>query len=183
MHADFDQLNPDTGARQAEAGGARCLSERLQALPDFDPPQGLWPAIRARAAVSDATPPSGAKLALAACLVTVCVLGAWLARDAATVTPASPAAPARSDRLDRLLAENARLDAILADLPSRSTTRAGTGYAVAALEDTLAVVDDQLSAVSFEPHAPEVAEQLWQERVNLMNSLVQVRYARVLADR
>lgn len=183
MHADLDQLKADARARQAEAGGAGRLTERLQALPDFEPPRGLWPAIRARAAASDATPSSGAKLALAAGLATVCVMGAWLARDTATVPPASHAAQVRSDRLDQLLAESARLDAILADLPSRSTTRAGTGYAVAALEDTLAMVDDQLSTVSFEPHAPEVAEQLWQERVNLMNSLVQVRYARVLAER
>jgi len=37
--------------------------------------------------------------------------------------------------------------------------------------------------VSLEPHAPELAEGLWRERVTLLQSLVEVRYARMVAAR
>ena len=39
------------------------------------------------------------------------------------------------------------------------------------------MLDDRLSRVTLEPNAPERAERLWQERVDVMHSLVRVRYA------
>ena len=48
---------------------------------------------------------------------------------------------------------------------------------MAELEDRLASVDDRLSLLSLEPNAPERAEALWRERVDVMHTLVQVRYA------
>jgi hypothetical protein len=85
--------------------------------------------------------------------------------------------------LNSLVAENGRLEALLSQLPESRTTRIGTAYTVAAIEDRLALVDDRITTVTLEPYAPEVAEELWRERVTLMNSLVQVRYARALASR
>jgi hypothetical protein len=55
--------------------------------------------------------------------------------------------------------------------------RGSTAFTLAEIEDRLAFVDDRLSRVMLEPNAPERSEQLWRERVGLMNSLVQVRYA------
>ena len=43
--------------------------------------------------------------------------------------------------------------------------------------------DTRITAVALEPNAPEVAEDLWRERVTLMNSLVRVQYANALASR
>jgi hypothetical protein len=85
--------------------------------------------------------------------------------------------------INDLVAQNARLEALLADMPRQSTTRAGTAYAVAALEDRLAVLDDRITAVSLQPSAPETTEELWRQRVNVMNSLVQVQYANLVASR
>ena len=45
------------------------------------------------------------------------------------------------------------------------------------LEDRLAMLDDRLTRVTLEPNAPERSERLWRERAEVMNSLVQVRYA------
>jgi hypothetical protein len=55
--------------------------------------------------------------------------------------------------------------------------RGSTAYTVAELEDRLAFLDDRLSRVNLEPNAPERVEALWRERVGVMTSLVQVRYA------
>jgi hypothetical protein len=77
---------------------------------------------------------------------------------------------------DAIRAENERLEWLLASLPEPRTMRGSTAFTVAEIEDRLAFVDDRLSRVTLEPNAPERAEQLWRERVGLMNSLVQVRY-------
>jgi hypothetical protein len=74
-------------------------------------------------------------------------------------------------------AENERLERLLARLPERRAMRGSTAFTVAQLEDRLALVDDRLSRVALEPNAPEHAETLWRERVRVMNTLVQVRYA------
>jgi hypothetical protein len=92
-----------------------------------------------------------------------------------TLPPAPP--------LNGLIAENARLEGMLAGLPRPSTTRVRTAFTVATIEDQLALVDDRITSVTVEPHAPETAEQLWRDRVTLMNSLLQVQYASLLASR
>jgi hypothetical protein len=74
-------------------------------------------------------------------------------------------------------AESERLEQLLARLPERRAMRGSTAFTVAELEDRLALVDDRLSRVALEPNAPERAERLWRERVEVLNSLVQVRYA------
>ena len=74
-------------------------------------------------------------------------------------------------------AENDRLEWVLATLPERHAMRGSTAYTVAELEDRLALLDDRLSRVALEPNAPERAESLWRQRVDVMHSLVRVRYA------
>jgi hypothetical protein len=85
--------------------------------------------------------------------------------------------------LDGLVARNARLEAYVAGLPQPRTTRVGTAYTVAAIEDRLAFLDDRITAASLEPNAPEVAEDLWRERLTLMDSLARVHYANAIASR
>jgi hypothetical protein len=60
--------------------------------------------------------------------------------------------------------------------------RGSTAFTVAELEDRIALLDDRLSRVTLEPNAPERAERLWQERVEVMHSLVQVRYADAIGN-
>jgi hypothetical protein len=102
----------------------------------------------------------------------------WLqsARDAMTAMRPLEAAAELAVAAD-MRAENERLERILAVLPERHAMRGSTAFTVAELEDRLALVDDRLSRIALEPNAPERAELLWRERVGVMNSLVQVRYA------
>lgn len=151
---------------------------RLGALADFEAPAGSWQAVLAARAARESRSARRWPAALAAAMLTATVaLAAWLqstppvpVADAArpTVAPALAAgARAESERLERLLAR----------LPERRTMRGSTAFTVAELEDRLALLDDRLSRVSLEPNAPERAERLWKERVDVLNSLVQVRYA------
>jgi hypothetical protein len=196
MHADFHELSEfAAGRREAEGHIAACSACRaelarlravtggLRALPPLAPPVGGWSAARSRASGRDpapsATPAAGV---LAASLLVV--LAAAVLSGGQPVPAVLPAAgPQLAPPLDGLVAENTRLEAYLARLPQPGRTRVGTAYTVAALEDRLAVVDDRITTVSLEPHAPELAEELWRERVTLMDSLVRVRYANAVASR
>jgi hypothetical protein len=169
MHADHDDL---TGIRV-----------RLRALPGFVPPPGAWAGAQARVAErASGRMASPTQLAMAASLLVMLAAAALLVRLPQGTAPADRAVPA-APPIDGLVAENARLEAVLAGLPHSHTTRVGSAYAVAAIEDRLALLDDTITTVSLEPHAPETAEDLWRERVTLMNSLVQVRYANYVASR
>ena len=196
MHADFDELTliacgarPGDGhvatcpACRAELGRIRRVRRALAALPRQDPPEGAWAGtlarVKGRAAPAIVAP---AHVAMAASLVVMLAAALLFARPVGKATEASAAIP-DAQPLAGLLAENSRLEAMLAGLPETRATRAGTAYTVATLEDRLALVDERLTVVSLEPHAPEVAEDLWRERLTLMNSLVQVQYASTVASR
>jgi hypothetical protein len=196
MHADFHELTGiAAGARpedghvgtcpdcRAELGRIRRVRSALQALPSHEAPEGAWEAARSRvkgrAAPAVLAP---ARVAMAASLVTMLAAALLFARPKEEAADATAAIP-MAQPLAGLVAENSRLEAVLAGLPATRATRAGTAYTVATLEDRLALVDERLTVVSLEPYAPEVAEDLWRERVTLMNSLVQVHYANAVASR
>lgn len=199
MHADFHDLSVIAAGRRPLDGHVaacpQCLAElarirdvraALAGLPAAAPPDAAWAGALARAAgrrdapQAHGTTPAG--LAMAATLVAMlgaAILFAQLPGDAPLAGRPVPLA----EPLDGLVAENARLEAMLAGLPPTRATRTGTAYTVTAIEDRLALLDDRITSVSLEPHAPGEAEALWRERVNLMNSLVQVQYASAIASR
>ncbi len=154
-------------------------STRLAALGGFEPPAAGWAGVLVARSQRASRQSMRWPAALAAAVLAVAAgLGWWLqsARHelAAVSAPAARTVVAVSDGIR---AENARLEWLLATLPERYAMRGSTAFTVAELEDRLAFLDDRLSRVTLEPNAPERAERLWQERVDLMNSLVQVRYA------
>jgi hypothetical protein len=152
-------------------------SRRLSALSSFDAPAGGWAGVLAArrrrqslASLRWPLPVAAAVLALAA------GLGWWLhgtQRDLIQATAVTLPAPAT----EAVRAENARLEQLLATLPERRVMRGSTAFTVAELEDRLALLDDRLTRVTLEPNAPERSERLWRQRAEVMNSLVQVRYA------
>lgn len=197
MHADFHELSDVAAGRREASGHVRACGEcrarlvevkavqaGLRALDPLAPPAAGWAGARSRLerrAEIKAQKPTPLAYAMAASLLAVAFAAMlFVHQPRGSVEPGAAAAPAP---LDGLLAENARLEAYLADLPQRRTTRVGTAYTVAAIEDRLAVVDDRITAVALEPNAPEVAEDLWRERLTLMNSLVRVQYANAVASR
>lgn len=154
-------------------------SGRLSSLAEFEPPVAGWRGVVAARASREMRLDFGVPVALAAIiLATTTGLALWLqlARNALTAAPSAVAVAEAAVAAD-MRAENERLERILAVLPERHAMRGSTAFTVAELEDRLALVDDRLSRIALEPNAPERAEQLWRERVGVMNSLVQVRYA------
>ena len=154
-------------------------SALLSALPDFEPPVDGWQAVIAARRRREAGQSRRWPIALAAAVLAAVAGLAWQlqATQRVLVATDSPAAIVFAD--DSVRAQNARLEAMLAALPEARVMRGSTAFTVSQLEDRLAFVDDRLSRFTLEPNAPEHAERLWRERVELMNSLVQVRYADV----
>jgi len=199
MHTDFNDLSEVAAGRrpsgahlaacpqcQAELAHVRAMRAALVGLPAPIAPAGAWAGALARAAArrhaSPAWPANPAGLAMAASLVAMLAAAIFLAQAPANPPLAEQPVPL-AQPIDGLVAENARLEAMLAGMPPSRTARVGTAYTVAAIEDRLALLDDRLTVVSLEPHAPEAEEALWRERVNLMNSLVQVQYANLMVSR
>lgn len=152
---------------------------RLAALADFDPPADGWAAVLAARRQRESRLTLRWPVTLAAAMLAAALgLGWWLQSAQRELAHAAlPAPTAYALASDVVLAENERLEWLLATLPERHAMRGSTAYTLAELEDRLALLDDRLSRVALEPNAPERAERLWRERVGLMNSLVQVRYA------
>jgi len=197
MHAGFDELSAIAAGRapagphvprcpvcSSELQRIRAGRRRLAELPGWHAvPDGLARAeARLRERQAERRRPASTPvyaLPLAACflaLVAAAIL--FASRQSLDASPTGDWIPDSA-----LVAENARLEALLASLPESRRMRMSSAYTVAALEQRLAWVDDRLTTVALEPHAPEVEESLWKERVTLMNSLVQVQYARTLAAR
>jgi len=148
----------------------------LRALPDYAAPVDGWSRVVRRNG-RDRRP---AGLAWAAAAATVILaLAAMLRLPGESLPPLQPLTAA--SELDGLRERSAWLEAQLAGLPEPAAQRLGTAYTVALLEDRLALLDDALSEAALEPGPAVHAETLWRERVALMGSLVQVRYAGALA--
>jgi hypothetical protein len=78
-----------------------------------------------------------------------------------------------------LMAESRRLEELLNTLPREEPriTRASTALTVADLEDRIQLVDARLTMGAEEGLDRQQAGRLWRERVDLLNSLIAVRYA------
>jgi hypothetical protein len=75
-----------------------------------------------------------------------------------------------------LRARSQALEAVLAALPERpAVARADTSLPIDSLESQVQWLDHQLSVAGSQFPAPQ-AEALWRDRVEVMNSLVQLRY-------
>ncbi|HUP93189.1 MAG TPA: hypothetical protein VM074_13155 [Solimonas sp.] len=144
------------------------LKERLQQLPDHDPPPGGWEALQRRLPTAPGRSRRRAMysgFALAASLALA--LGLALLRPGPDATaPASAADP----ELVQLMQQSRTLEANLAQLkPQVSVWSSGLAADSARLENDLAVVDLQLNYAE----EPAGARRLWQNRVQLMSQLVQ----------
>jgi hypothetical protein len=100
-------------------------------------------------------------------------------RERADVIDRTPVeATALGESRQELVAESQRLESLLAALPREPRlTRARTALTVADLEDRIQWVDYRLGLAHEAGLAAEPSERLWRERVDLLNSLVAVRYA------
>jgi hypothetical protein len=206
MHARIDQLlslrdgEPvDAEVRVHVQHCTQCLGEaallaktrsRLQELPTFEPPADLWPRIATRAA---ARPPRrlslGIAAAAAAFVVGVAVLiairdashGPGVGQNRIVQKPMieDRALPTTADSdTQKLIAQSRELDELLQYLPERPRVeRVSLAATVDSIEERIQVLDWQLAYSSDADLDHRQAHRLWSERVELMDSLVKVRYA------
>lgn len=185
------------GCEECSAALAK-LSEvrrQLRRLPDYEPPSHSWAGIerqlrtparaqrhyaRWRATGWRARSAAAAAVGLGA-LVFVLLIGPAMHE----VSPASPSreshqsnetAPAL-EPVGALVARSQELEAVLNGLPRPKVERAATSAAIDELQARIEVLDLQLSNAGESGLSSSQAQQLWSRRVQLLNSLVGVRYA------
>jgi hypothetical protein len=202
MHARIDQLLSlrdgapvDAEIRAHVQHCAQCLAEaallaktreRLQALPSLAPPADLFAQISARAAAPAPRRRSFRVIAAAAAVVVVVVTFVAV-RDRSNAPPigetqfvATPVVQQHTPDEDmlKLIAQSRQLDEVLQYLPVRpQVERVSFAATVDSLEERIQMVDLQLAYGSDAGLDRAQAHRLWSERVELMDSLVKVRYA------
>ena len=187
MHTDIDQ--------QKEA-----VVRRLRQLPDEMRPPYNWQEFQRRSRQRTTAARGGAArsqlargsetldgrtrryAAIAAVLVAVAAgIAVWSHIAEFEPDPARVAANGDPD-LQLSAARSTAIEGWLASLPrDPAVVHVGTRAAVAGLEDRIAQVDDLLTAVRLDRAQPDRLAALQQERVRLVGSLAQVRYAEVVA--
>lgn len=169
------------------------LTAALRELPPVAPPPGAWDAIRRRGEAEgllEKRPPRRIRrdlewLAGGALAATVVIALLDLSPPGSGGEPLSPpvdesefaATPSVEPTLGRLMERSRMLERALRAAPETPRViRASTANTIATLEDRVAMIDQQLSFPE-RPLTDEEATALWRERVQLMDSLVQLRYA------
>lgn len=160
--------------------------QRLIDLPAFDAPEGAWQKIAARLDEQPVpvrrrywVPAVG--VGLAACLVAGVVL-VTLRLQAPPAAPTPRAVASATPMLSQLQSQSRYLEQVMQAMnggDDQGLTTASTAATVAALEDRIALVDYAINRANTAPKPPTDLTALWQQRVNLMQSLAAVRYAQV----
>jgi hypothetical protein len=208
MHATTEQLLslrdglPVDAAVAAHAAGCEECRRRqhglervrdgLRALPELEPPAGIWSAVAAGVAAPPVPAAPRRHWPLVVGTAAGFVLGMALilnmtqrgaegpapgtTTDIVAATPA-PASSVNGATTAELLAASQRLEAALHALPAAPhMTRASTALTIEELQDRIFEVDLLLG----QPGLGQADERmLWQQRVRLMDTLMQVRLAQL----
>jgi hypothetical protein len=170
--------------------------QRLRTLPTEAAPPYNWQEFQRRAAPACVVTDWRPLAAAAALLLFVCAIAVWgrlgggrhLVADSGAVedgvqTWGRDADPTAGDSV--IAAKRSRaIESWLATLPQEPTVvRVGTRASVAGLEDRIAQVDDLMTSMRIDGTRSDRVAALQQERLRLVGSLAQVRYAEVVASR
>ena len=168
------------------------LQRGLDALSNTMPPRVVWQRIREQAEAEGliaakglrkrSTWYTGAGLAAAALIAAVMVPGLLQGPGESgnsVVVPETVGAdsPIPLTTLQTLMTESRQIESNLRALPDAPRVqRASTMATISDLEDRIAAIDYQLNDPEVQM-SPEDTELFWRERVRLMKSLLQLRYA------
>jgi hypothetical protein len=204
MHAHIHDLLSLSDGEPVEAGVARhvdqcprCTAQvnalngarrNLRALPAMDPPVTAFGAVQERLRERPAARVHwslAAGLIGAAVLIGIVSFGVIQSHQRLEVAgvdkpvplaPMSIAVPPPS--VAELVAQSRQLDDLLQELPQRPTVeRIAVAATLDSIEERIQWLDVQLSFASTAELNERQAQRLWSERVDLMDSLVKVRYA------
>ena len=213
MHATTEQLLSLRDGRPVDAEVAahaaacpQCIADlrstervraALRALPELEPPRDLWATLPLQQATAPEPPahtpwywPVGVGVAASIALAAALVLNIGGSPDAGpapgTTTDLIAATPAPMSSVNgvttaELLETSRQLEAALRVMPAApQVTRASTALTIANLQDRIFEVDTMLN----DPQLDAAREQaLWRQRVRLMDTLMQVRYAQLAESR
>jgi len=163
----------------AEIRRLSVLRADMTQLPDLAPPD-LWPLIEARLGAASGSAPRGRWMQLSAAgsiAALVLALAASLPqlRVADPVQSGGASAPVP---LETLVARSQRLESTLRQLPQRPAVEvAANSVAIDALQSRIQHLDMELASDAAVESDPDRAQELWSQRVSLLNSLIGVRYA------
>ena len=165
------------------------LRNGLDALPDTMPPRDVWQRIREQGEAEGllrqrdvmrrpSTWYTGFAVAAAALVAAIMLPGLIQGPDMTTVpNNTSTTSNLQLTTLQTLMQESRQLESSLRALPDApAVQRASTLATIADLEDRIAAIDYQLNDPSIDM-SDEDRELFWRERVRLMKSLLQLRYA------
>ncbi|MBM0104601.1 hypothetical protein JM946_07580 [Steroidobacter sp. S1-65] len=171
----------------AELQRLTAIRAEMQALPDFEPPEFAWEGIRDAISYRErgVRPRKVGLAAAAAAVVTVSVIAliaSYADRRSTEVTTVSVHGGTSPEevvpRLDELVAQSQQLEQLLRKLPERPRIeRVSTAATIDTIQQRIQWLDFQLTNVPEGTLSQEQSRQLWRERVELMDSLVKVRYA------
>ena len=165
------------------------LRAGLAALPDTMPPRDVWRRIREQGEAEGLLGATGGPRrktywyagigAAAAALVAALMLPGLVRGPDMTIVPQNTGslAESRLTTLQTLMSESREIESTLRALPEAPVVqRASTMATITDLEDRIAAIDYQLNDASVDM-SDEDRELFWRERVRLMKSLLQLRYA------
>ena len=166
------------------------LRDGLNSLPGTMPPRAVWHRIREQAEAEGLiSRPAGKRPStwyLGGSLAAAVVLGFFILPGVLETptpefrpTPANVASnpPMALTTLQTLMTESRELESNLRALPNAPRVqRAGTMATISDLEDRIAAIDYQLNDPSVQMSDAD-RELFWRERVRLMKSLLQLRFA------
>lgn len=161
------------------------ITARLRALPQLDGDPDGWLAVRRKLEAGSGQPHRRARVARYASAASLAALGLIAGLKLLEAPPsvgsvpdaATVASALAEDRIESLRVRSQALEELLAAMPSRpAVERAGTSLPIESLEAEVQWLDHQLTLAGTSGEPAPVAERLWQDRVEVMNSLLQLRY-------
>jgi len=159
------------------------LREELQGLPPIpDAARDGWASVQSRLAAAQRRERRLGRLAPLAAAASVAALGLfaalrWLGPADPESSPRPVVAAGEVESIDDLRVRSQALEALLAAMPERPRVeRADTSVPIDSLEAQVQWLDHQLSLADAEGLPPAAEQRLWRDRVEVMNSLVQLRY-------
>jgi hypothetical protein len=163
------------------------LRAEMHALPQFEPPAMAWDRIRQtiperRGGLRLRKIGLAAAAAAAITLMTIALIAGQSDRRsigaAAELVEAETPAQQAIPHVDELVAQSQQLERLLRKLPQRPRIeRVSTAATIDTIEQRIQWLDFRLSSAPEADLSEEQSRQLWRERVELMDSLVKVRYA------
>jgi len=198
MHPTLEQLlafrdgEEPEGVRDHLSGCAECaaelerlhgLVEKMRALSAEPPPKDLWPALRGQVQSERIKSWVAIGALAASVLVAASVMAAvwlWHVRGSGP-NPDSGAQQqaAQPSDIQPLISESQKLEGAIRHASAGTPVLSGkTAGAIANIEDSIAILDFKISLLKDSSEQHDQLKKLWQQRVRLLQALVQVRTSR-----